>query len=493
MRSDIKLDGRYRLEDEIAHGGMATVWRAADEVLGREVATKILHRHLISDEVFAERFRREALAAAGLSHPNIVSVFDTGIHDGLPFIVMELLLGGTLRDLLTKSGPLPPERVARIGADVCAALAVAHAASVVHRDIKPANIMFSESGHLKVVDFGIAQAAFGTGELTTTGGMLGTLRYVAPEVVEGVEPDGRADLYSLGIVLYESVTGMTPFPAETELASAMARLERLPPKPSEIRRNIPQELEELIMRALGRLPDERFASASEMGEKLAALQAPRAPGRPMPSSAATVRAPAPATPPQPSFVKSEGRWLLPTLLVILTAAGLVLAALRLTGSRLPIPILNPNPPSGAAQGVAIRAAGTYDPGGDGSERDELARHVFDGNTQTTWRTQSYTRPDFGGLKDGVGLWIDLGESRKLSRVEVASVTGGYEAALRYSDDGRSWSQPGASRTMQKDMVLLPAESHRYLMIWITTLVGTPGQGRAGTPYSVGIAEVRAIG
>jgi serine/threonine protein kinase len=182
-----KLAGRYVLETTIASGGMATVWRARDEVLARAVAVKVLHAHLARDEDFLTRFRREALAAARLSHPHIVAIYDTGREPGLdgterPYIVMEHCAGGSLADALVRSGPMEPAKAAAVGATVCEALSYAHAAGVIHRDVKPANVLVSADGSLKVADFGIAKAAFAGGDLTTTGSILGTVTYLSPEI-----------------------------------------------------------------------------------------------------------------------------------------------------------------------------------------------------------------------------------------------------------------------------------------------------------------------
>lgn len=480
---DTLLAGRYRLETEIAAGGMATVWRAGDLVLGRKVAVKILHRHLADDEVLRERFRLEALAAAPLTHANIVSIFDTGEHEGSPYIVMEYLGGGTLAELLAERGALDPERVATVGADVCNALAYAHRAGVVHRDVKPANIMFSESGHLKVVDFGIAKAALGAVDLTTTGTILGTLRYVAPEVVEGKDPDFRADLYSLAVVLFQCATGRPPFPGESELASAMARLEKDPPRARDIRPDIPRELDAVIARALARSPEARFADAGEMGGVLRAVAGDDEAARVIAAAPPTVQVPVPA--PETSFLRSEGRWLLPTVLLLAAASALVFAVVRFAPD---VPFLRRQPAfeqgaGGAA--VEIRGAGTFDPGGDG-EKEDLVPRAFDGNRRTAWRTQSYTRADLGGLKPGVGIWFDMGDPAALRSVRVVPEQPGFSATIRHSDDGRTWSEPGPSETVQGDHDFTVTGEHRYWMVWVTGLART-GEGR--TPFSAGIAEI----
>ena len=214
------LVGRYRLNRPIASGGMAEVWEATDETLARRVAVKLLHPHLGRDDSFVRRFRAEAVAAARLAHPSIVSVYDTFSADGMEAIVMELVVGTTMRADLDQHGPMRLEAVLAIGTQVADALGAAHASGLVHRDVKPANILLSADGRVLVTDFGIAKAAEGN-DLTSAGAMVGTAKYLAPEQVEGGPIDGRADLYALGVVLYEALTGVAPFVEEAAKATVL--------------------------------------------------------------------------------------------------------------------------------------------------------------------------------------------------------------------------------------------------------------------------------
>jgi serine/threonine-protein kinase len=242
VAAGVLLGGRYRLDELLASGGMAQVWLGTDEVLRRAIALKILHQHLAADETFVTRFRHEAIAVAKLSHPSIVNVYDTCSDDGVEAIVMELVRGQTLRQRLD-DGALDPWVAANIAAQVAGALAVAHAAGLVHRDIKPANILLSQDGRVKVGDFGIAKAAE-SADLTQEGSFLGTAKYLAPEQVEGNPVDGRTDLYSLGVVLYEMLCGRVPFEADTASATALARLHNDPQRPRLVRAGVPRELED---------------------------------------------------------------------------------------------------------------------------------------------------------------------------------------------------------------------------------------------------------
>src|SRR5689334_10893605 len=221
------LGGRYRLVEEIARGGMARVWAAEDPVLRRRVAVKILDPTLANDEHVRQRFRHEAIAAAGLGHPGIVATYDTGEDDGVAYIVMELVGGTTLRRLLDERGRLDIDEAADIGAQVADALTHAHSRGLIHRDVKPGNVLVEPDGRVKVTDFGIAKAA-GTSELTRAGAVVGTARYLAPEQVEGGPVDARTDVYALGLVLYEMLSGQTPFDGDNEIANAVARLRATP-------------------------------------------------------------------------------------------------------------------------------------------------------------------------------------------------------------------------------------------------------------------------
>ncbi|HEV2754283.1 MAG TPA: protein kinase [Actinomycetota bacterium] len=245
------LGGRYRLEERVAAGGMGTVFAATDERLHRRVAVKLLKDDLAGDQRFVERFRREARAAAALSHPNVATVFDFGEDEGTPFIVMELVPGRDLARLLREEGPLPPERVRAVAAQLYAALAHAHAAGLVHRDVKPANVIVDDSGRVKVTDFGIARAA-GESTLTQTGSVLGSAQYMAPEQASGAPVTPAADVYSAGIVLYEMLTGSVPFTADSALAVAMRHVSDDVPAPSELTPDVPADLDDLVKSATAR-------------------------------------------------------------------------------------------------------------------------------------------------------------------------------------------------------------------------------------------------
>src|SRR5271154_6722701 len=256
--------GRYQVTHLIARGGMAIVYRAQDTLLNRPVALKTLYPELSADQQFVEGFRREAQAAANLSHPNIVPVFDWGEDNGTYFIVMEFVDGRALSSILRTAGPLHPDRAAEIAADVAGALAYAHRHGVVHRDVKPGNVLITEEGTIKVTDFGIARAVNTEESLTQTGAVMGTATYFSPEQAEGMGVDSRSDIYSLGVVLFEMVTGRPPFMGDTPVAVASKHVRENPPTPRDINPSIPPTFEAIILKAMAKNPDHRYATAEDL-------------------------------------------------------------------------------------------------------------------------------------------------------------------------------------------------------------------------------------
>jgi eukaryotic-like serine/threonine-protein kinase len=253
---------RYRATEKVGSGGMAEVYKAVDEVLGRTVAVKVLHPRYAADPGFVARFRQEAQAAANLSHPGIVNIYDWGRDDETYYIVMEYVHGTDLKALVEQQGALDPIKAAEYASQVCAALAVAHGYDVIHRDIKPHNIVLAPDGTVKVMDFGIARA--GNTTMTQTGSVLGTAHYVSPEQAQGRALGPASDLYSLGIVLYELTTGRLPFDADTPVAVALKQVNEEPVPPRQLNPEIPRSLEAVIMRALQKDPSARYSSAEEM-------------------------------------------------------------------------------------------------------------------------------------------------------------------------------------------------------------------------------------
>jgi len=492
------LGNRYRLNRPIASGGMAQVWEATDQVLTRRVAVKILHQHLALDESFVRRFRAEAIAAARLAHPSIVSVYDTLTDDGLEAIVMELVVGTTMRADLDQHGPLRLDAVLAIGTQVADALGAAHASGLVHRDVKPANILLSADGRVLVADFGIAKAAEAA-DHTSDGSMVGTAKYLAPEQVEGSAIDGRADLYSLGIVLYEALTGQAPFIADTDVSTALARLHRDAVAPRRIRPDIPPAVEAVVVRAMARRPADRFPTTAAMRSALLAAGADpaRAPAVAVAAAAADTgerRAVRPATPPpppmstrvvahpvpvpvhpQPARVELRGaatgrqrarRW--PVLLGILLVGAIVAGGLvALRGS-------------GGSNGRAVTGttATAFDPGGKDGENDAQAGLAVDGDTATAWETEGgYGNPDLAAGKGGVGLVVSLPSPTSVRRLDLSSPDDGWAASV-YAIKGplptdlAGWGKPVAKQdegTAGTTRIDAPVDDAEAVLVWLTKL------------------------
>jgi eukaryotic-like serine/threonine-protein kinase len=518
------LGGRYRLDEQLASGGMAQVWLGTDEVLRRAIAVKILHQHLADDETFVARFRHEAIAVARLSHPAIVSVYDTCSDNGVEAIVMELVRGRTLRQRLDE-GPVDPWLAANIAAQVCGALSVAHAAGLVHRDIKPANILLSEDGRVKVGDFGIAKAAE-SADLTQEGSFLGTAKYLAPEQVEAGPVDGRTDLYGLGVVLYEMLCGRVPFEGDSSSSTALARLHSDPQRPRLVRPGIPRELEAITMRLLARSPDDRYATAGEARAALLGAGADDGPttgdttvvesgragadARSVATAGATGHLPPPPmAPPTPlgtsavqgpgtpvRFAETERRWLVPTLLVVLVAVALGVAGLLIQGSGSNLFGSSDNgsdtsePPPAADEFVPIARTVDFDPaGGDGEHAQEAEQgNAIDGDQNTSWSTEDYTSPDWGRLgKPGVGLILELDQSAEIRGLEFDTPSAGWHAEVYVADSDpgslEGWGDPVATfeeSDSGTNTVTFDATGGAVLL-WFT---------RAGDDGQVTVTEVR---
>lgn len=264
------LGGRYELLHEIASGGMAVVWEAQDTLLDRHVAIKLLHPQFAADPEFLERFRREARAAAKLSHPNIVPIYDVGedSETKTPFIVMELVEGGNLKEHIRRSAPLSNAEIRSIGAALASALEYAHKRKLIHRDVKPQNVLLSDDGRPRLTDFGIAQAIESSTGLTRTGAVMGSVHYLAPELARGRPASALSDVYGLGAVLYEMATGRVPFEADTDLAVALAHVEQTPAAPRALNAQLAPDIERIILRSLAKAPEQRFPSAGALAYEL---------------------------------------------------------------------------------------------------------------------------------------------------------------------------------------------------------------------------------
>jgi len=439
------IGGRYRLERSIARGGMAEVWLATDTFLTREVAVKFLKPHMANDPVTAERFRREAVACAGLDHPNIVAVFDCFEHLGQQAVVMQFVDGKSLRDLLDARKRLGPQLTIHIGASIAAGLDAAHRANYVHRDVKPGNILVTPDGRCLLTDFGIAKALSASGDdLTNDNIMMGTAKYLSPELVRGKPLDGRADLYSLGLVLYECLAGRVPFIGETDADTALARLQREPTDLGRLRPSLSPQLVKVIHKLLSRNPADRYATGTEtraallsagtgQQDQTTSLTPPsgiNASGiiatgifaldniehvsttpvggrrRPIVGEPSIIRT---ATPNMVRTRSTRGHGNRRLLVVIGVVVALCAGVLWQVSStnRSDNGVSQPSVAPVDVEPVTFTMISTFDPNSkDGHENEAQVGALIDGIPATKWTTTCYANKNFGA-KDFVGVVIQL--------------------------------------------------------------------------------------
>ncbi len=524
---------------------MAEVWEAVDATLDRDVALKLLHSHLADDAGFVSRFHREARAVARLAHPNVVAVFDTGIDSiplgrpgaGLPraFIVMELLRGESVRVLSQRGVPI--SRAVWIVTEAAKGLGYAHRQGLVHRDVKPANILVTDTGLVKVVDFGIAKVIEGTDrageDLTQAGAILGTAKYLSPEQVEGGDINARSDVYALGVVLYELVCGRPPFVGKNDMGTALQHVKDAPPPPRSLRPGVPRSLESFILSALAKDPARRPTDANAFALTLGQLDlaaddavpsvvrttddetppaglngrgrgrqrtadetrmatrylenGPRtagaASGRAGKTDATTVRnrpAPPPAAPPKRNL-------LLRTLVAGIAVVGGVIGGVIVADQQRSI----------IPTGLTITGVRSFDPPpGNGVENDENLPKIIDGRPETAWESSGYDSRSLGGL-DGVGVVFDLDNEHLVRSVQGRSYDKGWSAQVYVSSRSPAtlaeWGVPiGAISNAEAGefSAALTPTSGRYVLVWITDL------GPRATPTSrhrAALSEVRVYG
>ena len=484
---------------------MGTVWRGEDPLLARSVAVKTLDPRLAEDDDLRARFRREAVAAAAVAHPNIVATYDTGEDDGVAYIVMELVEGATLRQAIDLHGALPPARAADIAAQVADALAAAHARGLVHRDVKPSNVLVQLDGRVKVTDFGIAKAADQSAEeLTRTGSVMGTAKYLAPEQLEGHPVDERADVYSLGLVLFEMLAGQTPFGAETEIATAVARLTTPPPRLGDLRPHLAPGLAHVVDRALERNPEDRWPNAASMRDALAPFRVAvpeRGADATMPVARPRPSAPAAALATAHPVIINDGVGVGARILAWVVALALGIGG-GYAGFVLATDSSSPSKPAAPAAGpstLKIATVTTFDPynfDGQPSEHPEEAKLATDGDAATFWTTDPYKQADVGG-KPGVGLILELAQSSRVTSVDLTSPDSGWDAQI-YVSGGNAptlsgWGPSRATGTNLGTSAQMRLPEHppgQYVLVWLTKLPPST----TGQPSFVGrIAEVSVHG
>ena len=462
------IAGRYELVGLIGRGGMSSVWKAEDRLLDRTVAIKVLHEQFTTDEEYVERFRREARSVAQLSHPNIVTVIDRGESDGRQYIVFEYVEGENLKQLLERSGPLPVRDALLLALQMARALGFAHERGLIHRDVKPQNVLLNDDGQAKMTDFGIARSVDVEG-MTITGTVLGTSEYIAPEQARGQQVDALTDVYSLGVVLYELLTGGVPFQGENFVAVALRHVNEPAPSVLERRPDCPPRVGLAIERAMAKRPEERFESMDELVQELEACLAELDPS----SEEATMIARAPVAPRGPRREarrrRRRGAILWPLAAVVTILAIAALAALGAMTLR------DDGGDGTAAATNPIRLAGvdSYDPEGDnGEEHDDRVQDATDGDPDTYWTTEGY-RSAF--TKSGVGLVLDAHRDVEPSSLVVTTDTPGYTAEIRTGDSptGPFGDPVSASQVVQERATFtLNDAKARYFMVWITNLEGS---------------------
>jgi eukaryotic-like serine/threonine-protein kinase len=546
------LAQRYELHERIGAGGAGAVWRAHDRVLDRIVAVKLLRTDVAEDPEAAARFRAEASAAAKLTHPNAVVVYDIGRDGDDDYIVMEHVAGATLSDLL-RQGPLAPAIAAAVGLQVGRALGTAHGRGLVHRDVKPANVLVTNDGVVKVADFGIARAlGDGSSRLTTTGAVMGTARYLAPEQLRDEPVDARADVYALGLLLHQCCTGDLPFGDGSAVEVAMRRLTTALPDVRQQVVDVPPALAEVITRATAADREARF----EDGAALAGALQPAVPAdaaarlAALVRTAATARARAAVTDreatrgrtehtaptgsaarptPAPTEVAADGasaarttaalsssqpdtsataqlpveaptqrrrrRWPLAMLAVVLVLAGL--AAVTRLGSEQERQDPGDAPSDGeataepdtAAGPIAIADAGDHDPFGSGDEHPDRVGDAYDGDPATFWRTQGYRgNPELGGLKPGVGIWLQLEGDAPVAELTIATTNPGADLTVYAADAPPGpdaapdeWGSPVAEvsdAAADETLVFDDPVDARVWLLWFTSLPPDEGVFRA---------------
>jgi eukaryotic-like serine/threonine-protein kinase len=505
------LGGRYRLDAQIGRGGMSTVYRAFDTVLERPVAIKLMHREIASDSDQLERFRREARSVARLNHPHIVTVIDAGEEPlpdgelggsglatekvGTPYIVLEYVEGETLKSLIRRDGPLEIPRAIAYAIELARALGAAHECLIVHRDVKPQNVLIGVEGSAKITDFGIARTLTEEG-LTMDGRVLGTTDYVSPEQALGQSVTGQSDLYSLGIVLYEMLTGAVPFTGESPVAVAMKHVREDVPDVQLGRPEVSAATASVVDRATAKDLDQRYPNAASMVadlEEALAIEASRT-GQATGEVTTVLRSlPGSTRRRLPWRMRHPVRWIASLVLLgAIVALALILAANRTHSGVAPDVTTRPGL---TAVPLAQTAAHDYNPFGTGPENREDDQSAVDGDPNTSWSTEHYydgTLKKTGGT--GVGLYVDAAPNVSAKQIEIQTPTPGFAAQiyvanridlrLPYGDPtplaARGWHGPvGEDPDVRKDAhipLTLGGARYRYYLVWITKL--PPGQQSA---------------
>ncbi len=498
------IGGRYRLDEEIGRGGMSTVYRAYDNVLERTVAIKLMHREIAADSAQLERFRREARSIARLNHPNVVTVIDAGEEPaadagalgtpagdggvGSPYIVFEYVGGVTLKDLIRHHGKLEIPRAIAYAIEIARALGAAHECEIVHRDVKPQNVLISEEGSAKITDFGIARTLSEEG-LTVAGRVLASTDYVSPEQALGDPVTGQSDLYSLGVVLFEMLTGQVPFHGASPVAVAMKHVREEVPDVQLLRPEISAATAAVVERAVAKDLERRYPEAASMLaelEDVLTIETSRS-GQVTDEVTSILRTlPGPTRSRLPWRMRHRSRWVASLALIgVIVAVALVAAAGRThRGAGVSTDVAR-----GGLEPVQLSqtAAHGYNPFGTGPENRDQVENLVDGDPDTGWSTEQYYDDNLnkeGGT--GLGVYLDAAPSVHAKALEIQTPTPGFAVQVYVADDvlelpygasapltSRGWRGPvGASADVQSGQrISLPGvtSSYRYYLMWMTTL------------------------
>jgi eukaryotic-like serine/threonine-protein kinase len=464
---------RYELEELVGTGGMSSVYRAHDKLLERRVALKVLHEQYTRDGDYVERFRREARSVAQLSHPSIVTVIDRGEQDGRQFIVFEYVDGENLKALIQRERPLPERDALELALQIARALSFAHAHGLCHRDVKPQNVLLDDEGRAKVTDFGIARPLDVQAGITQTGTVMGTSDYIAPEQARGAKATVQTDVYSLGAVLFELLTGEVPFRGDNFVAVAMRHINEPVPSIREQRPDVSPCSEAVVQRAMAKDPRERFQSMDEFG---AALQECLS-GDDGSTEATMVVAPPKQTRRQRRAARPPADrpsvWPLLLLLAGLAVlAGIFAAVFAFTG-KSPAKLTDVLGVGGSkSKPVPLTGVTAYDPEGDNQEEhNDEAKFAADRNPATYWKTETYNGAQLN--KSGVGVVLSAGGARKVSKITVTTDTPGFKAEIESgSSQGGGFQPVSAVKTVGGTTTFsVNSGPAQYYVIWITDLGG----------------------
>jgi serine/threonine-protein kinase len=474
------LCNRFRLEEKIGSGGMSTVYRAFDETLERSVAIKVLHADMSQDDSQLERFRREARAAARLAHPHVVTVIDAGEDDGRPFIVFEHVEGETLKERIRRVGRLPIAEAIAYAIEMGRALMAAHAERIVHRDVKPQNVLIDPEGRAKVTDFGIARSLELDG-LTAAGRVLGTTDYVAPEQAVGEGATEQSDVYSLGVCLWEMLTGDVPFKGENQVAVAMQHVRDPLPNVQHLRHEVSAGLASILDRSTRKELKNRYASVTEMVhdlEQALAIEARR--GGQLTDEATTVLRALPGETADwvPLRIRAPRR-LLAVVALALVAAAVVIAVLATRTTTGETGDAAPREVAAGVTRVQFAAVKDYDPEGDQHESPNSVRLAIDGNRRTQWRTEHYSAGLEGANKSGVGLMVRATKPVAATELDLISPIADWEGTI-YGANGdlpkdiRGWQKLSGvftAKSVNKIKLDTAGQPFDRYLVWITKLSG----------------------